>query len=76
MMSRRSLITKILWIVFSLIAVSLIMLPISHQRDRQVTALNDIAKGMGCTFIEQSYSNPNNYYVDCGNNIVRIIKAE
>jgi hypothetical protein len=37
--------------------------------DQVVTAAEDL----GCTFIEQSYYHPENFYVDCGNDEIRII---
>lgn len=33
------------------------------------------AEDLGCTFIEQSYYHPENFYIDCGDDEIRIIKA-
>jgi hypothetical protein len=33
------------------------------------------AEDMGCKFIEQSYYHPENFYIDCGDDEIRIIKA-
>ena len=35
-----------------------------------------VAEDLGCTFIEQSYQNPENFYIDCGDDEIRIIKLE
>lgn len=35
-----------------------------------------VAEDLGCTFIEQSYRNPENFYIDCGDDEIRIIKLE
>jgi uncharacterized Zn-finger protein len=40
--------------------------------EQVVTAAEDL----GCTFIEQSYYHPENFYIDCGNDNIRIIKLE
>ena len=40
--------------------------------DRVVTAAEDL----GCTYIEQSYYHPENFYIDCGDDNIRIIKLE
>lgn len=34
------------------------------------------AEDLGCTYIEQSYYNPENFYIDCGDDNIRIIKLE
>jgi hypothetical protein len=52
------------------------MLPIVHQRERLTDNLNAVAEDLGCTFIEQSYQNPNNFYIDCGDDDIRILKVE
>jgi len=33
------------------------------------------AEDMGCKFIEQSYYHPENFYIDCGDDEIRIIKV-
>lgn len=40
--------------------------------DQVVTAAEDL----GCTYIEQSYYHPENFYIDCGDDNIRIIKLE
>lgn len=35
-----------------------------------------VAEDLGCTYIEQSYHHPENYYIDCGDDNIRIIKIE
>ena len=39
----------------------------------QVVAM---AEDLGCTYIEQSYHHRENYYIDCGDDNIRIIKVE
>ncbi len=34
------------------------------------------AEDLGCTFIEQSYYHPENFYINCGDDNIRIIKLE
>ena len=75
-MTRRSIILTLLWTVFAIISAALIMLPIVHQRERLTDNLNAVAEDLGCTFIEQSYQNPNNFYIDCGDDDIRILKVE
>jgi uncharacterized Zn-finger protein len=40
--------------------------------EQVVTAAEDL----GCTFIEQSYYHPENFYIDCGNDEIRIITKD
>ena len=40
--------------------------------DKVVAAAEDL----GCTYIEQSYHHPENFYIDCGDDQIRIIKLE
>ena len=35
-----------------------------------------VAEDLGCTYIEQSYHHPENFYIDCGDDNIRIIKLE
>ena len=35
-----------------------------------------VAEDLGCTYIEQSYYHPENFYIDCGDDNIRIIKME
>jgi len=43
------------------------------RTNQQVTA---VAEDLGCTVIEQSYYHPERFYIDCGNDEIRIIKVE
>ena len=43
------------------------------RTNAQVTA---VAEDLGCKVIEQSYHHPENFYIDCGNDEIRIIKQE
>lgn len=45
-------------------------------RDRTHDDVVAVAEDLGCTFIEQSYHNPENYYIDCGDDNIRIITVE
>ena len=35
-----------------------------------------VAEDLGCKYIEQSYHHPENYYIDCGDDNIRIITLE
>lgn len=50
-----------------------IALNISKSKDYQVVSM---AEDLGCTYIEQSTRNPDNFYIDCGDDEIRIIKVE
>ena len=42
-------------------------------RDATHNQIVAVAEDLGCTFIEQSYYHPENFYVDCGSDGVQII---
>jgi len=48
---------------------------IADARDTAHDKIVAAAEDIGCKFIEQSYYHPENFYVDCGDNEIRIIKA-
>ena len=35
-----------------------------------------VAEDLGCSYIEQSFKHPQNFYIDCGDDNIRIIKLE
>jgi len=43
------------------------------RTNAQVTA---VAEDLGCKVIEQSYRHPENFYIDCGDDNIRIINVE
>ena len=45
-----------------------------HQKQLLLDKVKTAADDLGCAYIEQSYKNPNNFYIDCGNDEIRIIK--
>ena len=47
-----------------------------HQKDRLLEQVRIASDDLGCTYIEQSNKNPNNFYIDCGDDQIRIIKIE
>ena len=47
-----------------------------HQKQLLLDQVHTAAEDLGCTYIEQSYKNPNNFYIDCGDDQIRIIKLE
>jgi hypothetical protein len=44
-----------------------------YARDTTHDEIVTAAEDLGCTFIEQSYYHPENFYIDCGNDEIRII---
>lgn len=38
--------------------------------------VKEMAEDLGCTYIEQSNHNKDNFYIDCGDDEIRIIKME
>ena len=42
------------------------------QRDEVIAE----AANLGCSYIEQSFKHPQNFYIDCGDGNIRIIKLE
>ena len=52
---------------------------VAKMVDARDTTHDDIvsaAEDLGCTFIEQSYYHPENFYIDCGNDEIRIITKD
>lgn len=47
-----------------------------YARDTVHDQIVAAAEDLGCTFIEQSYYHPENFYIDCGNDEIRIIKLD
>lgn len=47
-----------------------------NWRDTTHDQVVAVAEDLGCTYIEQSYYHPENFYIDCGNDEIRIIKME
>ncbi len=47
-----------------------------YARDTVHDQVVKAAEDMGCKFIEQSYYHPENFYIDCGNDEIRIITKD
>jgi uncharacterized membrane protein len=47
-----------------------------YARDTTHDKVVEVAEDLGCTFIEQSYYHPENFYIDCGNDEIRIITKD
>ena len=66
--------------VFSVIALATIAGVVAGKAVDARDTLHDdvvaVAEDLGCTFIEQSYRNPENFYIDCGDDEIRIITLE
>jgi hypothetical protein len=62
--------------VLTLVLVVIVIKGILDGRNNLHNQAVAVAEDLGCTFIEQSYHHPENFYIDCGNNNIRIIKVE
>ena len=70
---------KIVLVVLAVIIViftALVVIGIIDARNDTQDQVVAVAEDLGCTFIEQSYHHPENYYIDCGDDEIRIINLE
>lgn len=47
-----------------------------NHRTELADQVEAIADDLGCSYIEQSWKNPNTFYIDCGDDEIRIIKMD
>lgn len=58
------------------VGVVIISRALEDRRNEKLASVIAAAEDLGCTYIEQSYHHPENFYIDCGNDEIRIIKVE
>ena len=58
------------------VGVVIVSRVLEDRRNEKLAPVIAAAEDLGCTYIEQSYHHPENYYIDCGNDEIRIIKVE
>lgn len=61
-----------LTVVFAVLVINGVLVGI----DRTQVQVVAVAEDLGCTVIEQSYHHPENFYIDCGDDNIRIINVE
>lgn len=47
-----------------------------NHRTELADQVEAIANDLGCSYIEQSWKNPNTFYIDCGDDEIRIVKMD
>jgi uncharacterized Zn-finger protein len=46
---------------------------VAQKRNIAHAEITAVAEDLGCTFIEQSYYHPENFYIDCGDGNIQIL---
>jgi uncharacterized Zn-finger protein len=65
------------WAAFIIaLLVVLLIAAIVDSRDTAHDQIVAAAEDLGCVFIEQSYHHPERFYIDCGDDEIRILTVE
>lgn len=74
---------KLYWQVLAFVCIifvlSIIMGGIRYHESNRPPITDEVeavANDLGCSYIEQSYRNPKNFYIDCGDDQIRIIELD